>query len=145
MHMSDKDLEKAADRIWKKLEPIAVASFGGGTGILVVDESGIRSRAQRAEMVREAAGRHGVYLDFIALSPEEISDLKGMGEESGIDIGYILSTSKVLRGSMDGILRRRKRFPGRPACVPGGPMRQSVLSKNAFSFPTAASTYSGTQ
>lgn len=82
-----------------------MASFGGGTGILVVDGSGIRSRAQRAEAVREAAGRHGMYLDFIALSPEEIADLKGMGEESGIDIGYILSTSKVLKGSMDGILR----------------------------------------
>lgn len=109
--MADKGLEKAADRIWRRLEPIAVASFGGGTGILVVDGSGIRSRAQRAEAVREAAGRHGALLDVVVLSPEEITDLKGMGEESGIDIGYILSTCEVLRGSMDGILRSRGSAP----------------------------------
>ena len=93
VRMADKGLEKAADRIWRSLEPIAVASFGGGTGILVVDGSGIRSRAQRAEAVREAAGRHGALLDVVVLSPEanydEIFDDPAWASVAAVQTGAV--------------------------------------------------------
>ena len=95
--MGEKEAEKAAANIWKELHPKAIVSYDGGDALLVVEESGISSRAQRAEMALRAAGRPGRPLEIRCLSPGEMEEL-GMME--GSDIPRILATGRVIRGSL---------------------------------------------
>ena len=118
--MGDRNLDRAVSNIVKRCEPVAVASYSDGTGLLVVMESSERSRAKRAAGVRDAMGRPGRRLDLMVYTPEEVLELRGEPESP---LFSVLSGCKVVYGSLDG-LRRSRQGPGR---FPTPPMKSSQL------------------
>ncbi|MDO5862521.1 MAG: hypothetical protein Q4Q58_07015 [Thermoplasmata archaeon] len=97
----ERNLEKAVSNIVKRCEPVAVATYAGGTGILVIMESSCTSRAKRTEAVRDAMGKPGRAYDLAVYTPGEVLELKG---KPGSPVDDILATCTVVRGSLDGLL-----------------------------------------
>lgn len=100
--MSDRNLEKAVSNIVKAFDPVAVATYNGGTGILVVLNSDIESRARRAAFVKDAAGRPGRSFDVMAYTPDEVRELR---DEEQCPLCYALLNCEVVHGSLDGLRR----------------------------------------
>ena len=118
--MGDRNLDHAVSNIVKRCEPVAVASYSDGTGLLVVMESSKRSRAKRTAGVRDAMGRPGRRLDLMVYTPEEVLELRGEPESP---LSTILSGCKVVYGSLDGLRRSRQG----PVMFPTPPMKLSQL------------------
>lgn len=102
--MGDRNLSRAVSNIVKRCEPIAVASYADGTGILVIMESFENSRAKRAAAVRDAMGRPGRTLDLMVYTPTEVRELRG---EPECPLGGVLAHCEVIYGSLDGLARAR--------------------------------------
>lgn len=100
--MGDRNLDRAVSNIVKRCEPVAVASFAGGTALLVVMESSERSRAKRAAGVRDAMGRPGRQLELTVYTPDEVRELR---DEPECQLCDVLAVCKVVYGSLDGLRR----------------------------------------
>ena len=100
--MADKGLERIVSRMEKLLEPVAIGVYGDGEGILVVAESTVDSRARRADIAREAAGRSGSAYDYVYLTPGEA--MEAMCDPEG-PLGRLLAECCFIRGGLDGIGR----------------------------------------
>ncbi len=96
---------RAVSNIVRRCEPEVVASYAGGTALLVIMESSCTSRARRMEAVRDAMGRPGRSLGLTVYTPSEVEELKGE-PESGL--APILAECKPLYGSLDRFLRARR-------------------------------------
>ncbi len=86
----------------KRCDPVAVASYAGGTALLVIMESSCTSRARRAAAVRDAMGRPGRGLGLAVYTPEEVEELKG---DPGCELSSILADCRAEYGSLDRFLR----------------------------------------
>lgn len=95
--MADRGLDRALSGIVKNLDPVAVATYDNGRGILVVAESPIDSRAKRAEVARDSAGRAGRMYDYIVITPWELKEIKF---DSDNPISSVIASCKVIHGSL---------------------------------------------
>lgn len=100
--MADRGLDRAVSGIVKNLDPVAVATYDGGRGILVVAESPVASRAKRAEVARDAAGRAGRMYDYMVITPGELREI-GCDPEN--PMASAVSSCQVVFGSLGGSRR----------------------------------------
>lgn len=96
--MADRGLDRAVSGIVKRLDPVAVATYGEGRGILVVAESPVDSRAKRAEAARESAGRAGRMYDYTVITPRELREIRFDPDNP---IASIVASCKVVHGSLE--------------------------------------------
>lgn len=100
--MADRGLERAVSGIAKSLDPVAVATYDNGRGILVIAESPVDSRARRAEIARGAAGRAGRMYDYMVVTPGELREIRCDPENP---MASVVASCQVVWGSMDGLRR----------------------------------------
>lgn len=102
--MADRGLERAVSGIAKNLDPVAVATYDNGRGILAIAESPVDSRARRAEIARGAAGRAGRMYDYMVVTPGELREIRCDPENP---MAFVVASCQVVWGSMDGLRRDR--------------------------------------
>ncbi len=95
----DRATEKAISNIVKAYDPISISTFDDGSGLLVIVESPVNSRARRTEIIRDAMGKAGRGLDLMVYTPAEVLELRG---ESQSPIGSILARCEDVHGSTEG-------------------------------------------